>query len=83
MPTLFRFLFVTGTIAAAFYAGMYVLATRFEPESRNTVYRLEDLRASGPLATPEPVTDPETVETVSQPQTEDATAPPQSTPEAE
>jgi hypothetical protein len=36
---------------------MYVLATRFEPEARNTVYRLQDLKASGPLTAPEAATD--------------------------
>lgn len=53
MPTLFRFLFVTGAIAAAGYAGLYVLATRFEPESQLTVYRLHDLKTNGPFAEPE------------------------------
>lgn len=53
MPSLFRFLFVTGALAAAAYAGLYMLATRFEPESRSAVYRLHDLKTNGPFAPPE------------------------------
>jgi hypothetical protein len=34
MPSLFRFLFVTATLAGVAFAGLYVLATRFEPEQQ-------------------------------------------------
>lgn len=53
MPTLFRFLFVTGTLVAAVFAGLHILATRFEPEPRHTVYRLQDVKTNGPMPTRE------------------------------
>ena len=31
MPTLFRFLVIVGSLAAAGYWGLFVLATQFEP----------------------------------------------------
>ena len=31
MPTLFRFLFVVGSLAAITYGGLYVMAVYFEP----------------------------------------------------
>ncbi|MGE5513776.1 MAG: hypothetical protein ACM31O_21315 [Bacteroidota bacterium] len=34
MPSLFRFLFVVGLIAAVITGGLYVLAEFFEPESK-------------------------------------------------
>lgn len=34
MPSLFRFLFITGTLAGLTLGGLYVLATRFEPEQQ-------------------------------------------------
>ncbi|HPG89994.1 MAG TPA: hypothetical protein PLD46_10090 [Hyphomicrobium sp.] len=34
MPSLFRFLFVTATLAGVTLSGLYVLATRFEPEQQ-------------------------------------------------
>ncbi|MEQ1670071.1 MAG: hypothetical protein ABL893_04350 [Hyphomicrobium sp.] len=34
MPSLFRFLFVTASLAGLVLAGLYVLATRFEPEQQ-------------------------------------------------
>jgi hypothetical protein len=34
MPSLFRFLFVAGTLAALVSGGLYVLAVKFEPEVR-------------------------------------------------
>ncbi len=34
MPSLFRFLFVVGTIAAVAYGGLYVMAVYFEPEPK-------------------------------------------------
>lgn len=66
MPSLFKFLFVTGTFVAVVYAGMYVLATRFEPEPRDTVYRLQNLKASGPLASPEAADDAEAAQSASE-----------------
>lgn len=53
MPTLFRFLFVTGTLVATVFAGLYILATRFEPEPRHTVYRLQDVKTNGLMPTQE------------------------------
>lgn len=37
MPSLFRFLFVVGVLAAAGYGGLYVLATQFEPPQQEVV----------------------------------------------
>jgi hypothetical protein len=34
MPSLFRFLFVVGTLAAFVSGGLYILAVKFEPEVR-------------------------------------------------
>lgn len=34
MPSLFRFLFAVGVLAAMVVGGLYVLATQFEPEQR-------------------------------------------------
>jgi hypothetical protein len=34
MPSLFRFLFVVCTIAGVFFGGLYVLATKYEPEQQ-------------------------------------------------
>lgn len=34
MPSLFRFLFIVGSLSAVVYAGLYVLATQFEPEQQ-------------------------------------------------
>ena len=34
MPSLFRFLFITALLAGVTFAGLYVLATRFEPEQQ-------------------------------------------------
>jgi len=73
MPTLFRFLFVTGALAAAAYAGLYVLATHFEPESRPTVYRLHDLKTNGPFEAPQAAA-PETADEAEAP-TAEATQP--------
>lgn len=40
MPSLFRFLFVVGVILGTAFAGLYVMATQFEPEQRETSYPL-------------------------------------------
>lgn len=34
MPSLFRFLFVLTTIAGVVFGGLYVLATKYEPEQQ-------------------------------------------------
>ncbi len=34
MPSLFRFLFIVGTLAGLSYGGLYVAATYFEPEPK-------------------------------------------------
>jgi hypothetical protein len=34
MPSLFRFLFVVGVLAALVLSGLYVLATKYEPEQQ-------------------------------------------------
>ena len=34
MPSLFRFLFVVGSIAGVVYGGLYVMAVYFEPEPK-------------------------------------------------
>ncbi|MDX2259360.1 MAG: histidine kinase [Hyphomicrobiaceae bacterium] len=44
MPTLFRFLFVSGLIAGGIFAGLYVMATRFEPEQRDVTYRIDEIQ---------------------------------------
>ncbi|MEO1281679.1 MAG: histidine kinase [Pseudomonadota bacterium] len=36
MPSLFRFLFMTGLLAGIGFTGLYVMATYFEPEPRET-----------------------------------------------
>ena len=35
MPSLFRFLFVVATLGALVFGGLYVLATKFEPEQKD------------------------------------------------
>jgi len=71
MPSLFKFLFVTGTLVGSIYAGLFVLATRFEPEPMPTVYRLQDVKAVGPAAVPETaeLTEPSGAEPVAPPST--------------
>lgn len=44
MPSLFRFLFVVATLSGLAFAGLYFLATEFEPDQREVSYRLEDLQ---------------------------------------
>ena len=34
MPSLFRFIFVVGSLGAIGFGGLYVLATRYEPEQQ-------------------------------------------------
>lgn len=48
MPSLFRFLFVTGVVAGAAYAGLYVMATYFEPEPREVTKTLVGVELSKP-----------------------------------
>ncbi len=37
MPTIFRFVIIAGTLAGLAYWGLFVLATRFEPQPREVV----------------------------------------------
>jgi hypothetical protein len=37
MPSLFRFLFIVGALAGLFTAGMWVLATKYEPQQQEEV----------------------------------------------
>ena len=37
MPTLFRFVVIAGTLAGLAYWGLFVLATRFEPQPKEVV----------------------------------------------
>lgn len=34
MPSVFRFLLITGTLGGLIMTGLYILATRFEPEQQ-------------------------------------------------
>jgi hypothetical protein len=34
MPSLFRLIFILGALAATTFSGLYILATRFEPEQQ-------------------------------------------------
>ena len=34
MPSLFRFLFLVGILGGVVFGGLYVMATRFEPDQR-------------------------------------------------
>jgi uncharacterized protein YdgA (DUF945 family) len=44
MPSLFRFLFVVTALSAIASGTMYVLATRFEPEQREEVKSIPQLK---------------------------------------
>ena len=44
MPSLFRFLFIAGALLGIVFAGLYFLATEFEPDQREVSQRLEDLQ---------------------------------------
>lgn len=44
MPSLFRFLFIAGSLSGLVFAGLYILATEFEPEQREVSYRIEDIQ---------------------------------------
>ncbi|MGI9411398.1 MAG: histidine kinase [Hyphomicrobiaceae bacterium] len=46
MPSLFRFLFVVGSLAAIAYAGLYVMAVYFEPEPREIRKPLPSINVS-------------------------------------
>ncbi|MBY0225902.1 MAG: hypothetical protein K2Q28_08870 [Hyphomicrobium sp.] len=37
MPSLFRFLFIVGALVGLFTAGMWVLATKYEPVQREEI----------------------------------------------
>ena len=38
MPSLFRFIVVVGLLVAAGYGGLYMLATRFEPQPQEVTH---------------------------------------------
>lgn len=40
MPTLFRFIVIAGALGAAGYWGLFVLATRFEPQPQESVQQI-------------------------------------------
>jgi len=44
MPSLFRFLFIVCTFGAVIAGGLYVLATRYEPEQREEAKSLPPLK---------------------------------------
>ena len=44
MPSLFRFLFIAGVLSGIVFAGLYFLATEFEPGQREVSQRLVDLQ---------------------------------------
>ncbi|MFZ4760658.1 MAG: hypothetical protein ACOYLX_21025 [Burkholderiaceae bacterium] len=44
MPSLFKFLFVVGTIFGVCYGGLYVLATQFEPEPHQVTQPLPGVK---------------------------------------
>ncbi|MBK9079933.1 MAG: hypothetical protein WBP38_12000 [Hyphomicrobium sp.] len=48
MPSLFRFLFVTAMLASITFAGLYVLATRFEPEQQTISKPVPDVKIKRP-----------------------------------
>ncbi len=48
MPSLFRFLFITGTIAAIVLGGLYILANRFEPETREVTKVVPGVKIRNP-----------------------------------
>jgi hypothetical protein len=44
MPTFFRFIIIVGSILATTYAGLYVLATKFEPKPKEVQYSIGTLK---------------------------------------
>lgn len=44
MPSLFRFLFIAAVLSGIVFAGLYFLATEFEPDQREFSQRIEDLQ---------------------------------------
>lgn len=48
MPSLFRFLFMTGLVAGIAFGGLYVMATYFEPEPRETKQPLVGVEINRP-----------------------------------
>ncbi len=50
MPSLFRFLFITGSLAGAVFGSMYVLATAYEPESHEVSESIGNVKIKQPDA---------------------------------
>lgn len=44
MPSIFRFLIIVGILGAAGYGGLYVLASKFEPEPKEVTQPLGNLK---------------------------------------
>ena len=44
MPTLFRFIVIVGLLVAAGYGGLYLLATRFEPNPQEVTYPIGNVK---------------------------------------
>jgi hypothetical protein len=48
MPSLFRFLFITGSLAAIVLGALYILAVRFEPEPREVTKVVPGVKIRNP-----------------------------------
>lgn len=48
MPSLFRFLFITGTLAGIILGGLYILAVRFEPEPQEVTKVVPGVKIRNP-----------------------------------
>ena len=44
MPSLFRFIFIVGTLCAVVSGGLYVMATQYEPDQREEVKSIPPLK---------------------------------------
>lgn len=44
MPSLLRFVFVLGVVATLLFGGLFVLATYFEPDQRETVTTVPNVK---------------------------------------
>lgn len=52
MPSLFRFLITVGSLVALVSSGLYILASRFEPEPREVVKVVPGVKIRKPDVTP-------------------------------
>ncbi|WP_333794764.1 hypothetical protein [Hyphomicrobium sp.] len=52
MPSLFRFLITSGSMAAFFGVGLYILAHKFEPEQHEVVKVVPGVKIRKPDAAP-------------------------------